>query len=1315
MATQELNRFLNRRCAKQGDVPTHTAFGASRGSWAIADEDIPQFFALYSAALNEGARLQIVEKGLAPPSRGLPLLVDFDLSVPLGTWGEGESEPLYDAKKVVLFMDLLRNAYTHYTDLPRDRKLKFHVLLRPSGYKSGDDWSDGVHIQCRELWAPPEVHRVVRGKVLGYIERVGDSLSSDFLGLHSAVDRPDAKVWDEAVLGDSAAWLMLGSSKHYGKNKEPLDAPAYQRVSVFTWTGEGWSELGVREKKRPSFEAITAGAEPVLPNEAQHALLVQELSLRCPPSLPLLSLKGHEHEPYCSFGKRHEGECSPECSTCVECGKQFCEGCGGLEDGCCVDCVAASASEEPVVEGVQASEVSPALVEALVGCLSQDRVERKGMRKGPEGKGATEVCQAICYELGPSGMRIAQEFVMRSDYWWHSGSEERKQRSIYWFTKEAYILPKNGVDHDIRQLRRWAKEDDPVAYAAVCAAHPSRVGRKRGLTADGAAKLVNEITGLTPDPKVKLIKDKDGKLPFSHRYLFGPSAGLDDLTVFLPAVGRQTTVISSHLGTGKTRIFEAIACLPRLKIIYIAGRRSFTRHAMKDFGEKLGFANYLDLKSGSIVVSKHPRIFVQVESLRRLVLVKGDAYDVVIMDESETVLAALSPGLIRGADVADTVDTFHALIHGARIVIAGDAFVSDRTIEVLKLIRPPATTPFKLLLNEYNPYERVCERIVVREEDKTGKEVEKFKMGKAHFHASLKAALLEGKRIVLVSGSRDEGRTLEDDLFDNDEFRDEFKAARGHEFKHVFYHSENADRDKKNKEFGDVETYWSKVDVLMYTPTITVGINYDPADEAQLFDQLYLYGTRKGATVRDMFQASLRVRKLRDNKMVFFLSLLGPSPSLTGYGAIATANERTAASLGETRKWLTKRLAVTKEALSKKRGTNADAVALKQLETDEVLLSHSEKAWPAWYLSLLVRNQNEVAVCQTLPEEVYALYLARCGYTTSVLADFEDDGLALVKPEDLLPFKDLAVLSEDEFKRLDEMSRRDDGVFSQEERQALVKAKYMRKVGLDVEVWPEWATEDNVEALWQCFSNKAKQHLFKHAALEKAGAAGLAKAARMDMWDGIAQGSYNRRHKLQLVMDVCAAAGLAHSCEEKAWSFAEITELLPIFEDKTKGQSLNDRMVQVFRLRRERVDKDGSHSAQVRLMSDIGSVLCAWVGTEVSSSKKQVRSPAPGSPPQETTAAEFQAKRYQELMDDDDFATEITEEMRAHVGKSGKPLKLPKSGVVDKSLKSNWASIQAAKDWAARGGSPKQVRHLEGYTTKPAVDGLLWDAVVAEK
>lgn len=520
MATQELTLFLNRRCAKAGDVPTLTAFGAYRGSWAIADADLPEFFALYNAALNDGAKLQLVEKGLSPPSRGLPLLVDLDLSVPLGTWGDGEPEPLYDAKRVFEFVVALWGAYRRYTDLPRERKLKFHLLLRPSGYKNGDDWSDGLHIQCRELWAPPEVHRQVRKEVLAYFEDRCDEPLSSVLGLHSAVDRPSHKVWDEAVLGDSAAWLMLGSTKHFGKNKEPLGAPAYQRVSVLTWTGSGWSELGVSEKKRPSFEAITAGVEPVLPSEAQHALLVQELSLRCPPSLPLLALKPHEHGSYCSFGREHEGECVPDCWSCVECGKQACEGCGGLDDGCCVGCAAVAAAESrellaDVADTVSAEPAEPALVEALVRCLSQERVERKGMLKGPEGKGATEVCQAICYELGPQGMRIAQEFVMRSDYWWRSDSEERKQRSIHWFYKDAYIIPKNGVNHDIRQLRRWAKEDDPVAYAAVCAAYPSSFGR--GLKADGAAKLVREITGLTPDPKVKLIKDKDGKLPFSHR------------------------------------------------------------------------------------------------------------------------------------------------------------------------------------------------------------------------------------------------------------------------------------------------------------------------------------------------------------------------------------------------------------------------------------------------------------------------------------------------------------------------------------------------------------------------------------------------------------------------------------------------------------------------------------------------------------------------------------------------------------------------------------------------------------------------------
>ena len=53
----------------------------------------------------------------------------------------------------------------------------------------------------------------------------------------------------------------------------------------------------------------------------------------------------------------------------------------------------------------------------------------------------------------------------------------------------------------------------------------------------------------------------------------------------------------------------------------------------------------------------------------------------------------------------------------------------------------------------------------------------------------------------------------------------------------------------------------------MYTTTITVGINFDRVH----FDSLFVYGTCMSATVRDIFQATMRVRHLRNNKMYYYL------------------------------------------------------------------------------------------------------------------------------------------------------------------------------------------------------------------------------------------------------------------------------------------------------------------------------------------------------------------------------------------------------------------------------------------------------------
>ena len=52
----------------------------------------------------------------------------------------------------------------------------------------------------------------------------------------------------------------------------------------------------------------------------------------------------------------------------------------------------------------------------------------------------------------------------------------------------------------------------------------------------------------------------------------------------------------------------------------------------------------------------------------------------------------------------------------------------------------------------------------------------------------------------------------------------------------------------------NVNEKWLELDLLVYTSSITVGVNFDTSH----FDELFIYSSCKSGNVRDIFQSSMR-------------------------------------------------------------------------------------------------------------------------------------------------------------------------------------------------------------------------------------------------------------------------------------------------------------------------------------------------------------------------------------------------------------------------------------------------------------------------
>ena len=481
--------------------------------------------------------------------------------------------------------------------------------------------------------------------------------------------------------------------------------------------------------------------------------------------------------------------------------------------------------------------------------------------------------------------------------------------------------------------------------------------------------------------------------------------------------------------------------------------------------KSLGFVSYLDV-NGQLSSSREKRLFCQTESLikfmdtekgkpRKMPGQQNLHYNVVILDELESIVASLRPSTTMRGKLLDNLAVFTELVRNADVVVAGDAFITQRSLDVLRELRHDLT-PLRIIINHSNPYgegfqERTmkrCYSIVEEPKDKSKLSKSKREEWVPHesvegsitlFHSRLIADLKAGLKVVAVWGSKRAGMAFEQRLkqefisseqraihdivrkrwlrwvIDNkrglhtsyqpqfEKLVEKFNAHSDYRlkpFRYQFFHSGNK---ATNSNLTNLNNKWADLNYLAYSPTITVGINYNPlgADGAPIncFQRLYLYACRFGATPRDLFQASLRVRVIQPPPgtphMVYVIDHRLQPPACVG---LENCQIR------------------TKELKSLTGSAHELAKRLTHRESNQGLIhlfSGAElRNAPSWFDLLLARNINEGNVSSAFPQEVIAHYLKLCGYTQSdSLPEFVGETVLIPKMEQFPPCADVPCVS----------------------------------------------------------------------------------------------------------------------------------------------------------------------------------------------------------------------------------------------------------------------------------------------------------------
>lgn len=317
----------------------------------------------------------------------------------------------------------------------------------------------------------------------------------------------------------------------------------------------------------------------------------------------------------------------------------------------------------------------------------------------------------------------------------------------------------------------------------------------------------------------------------------------------------KVQIVKSGLGTGKsTATSNYIKNSDYTNIIVLTPRRSYARSARERLEHDTGlpFLCYLDSKKNII---EDPYVVIQAESLYRLQLNVGKT--LIIMDEVEAFLSQLTSTKTHKEHHIRNVETFLELVKSSCKIIALDAFISNRTLQTFITL----VGINNILFHEYT---------------------KKLKQRKAteiklieNFIKSLVFDLEQGKKIFLFCSSNTKLLTTKKKVYKIDKKGEQKEDKIIHALLPAIREKFN---DKVILEFhskhvsfqlNNVNEQWREADLVAVTSTITVGCNFDLPN---IFHKIYVFASASSQNlVRDIFQASYRVRHLIDEEMVYHI------------------------------------------------------------------------------------------------------------------------------------------------------------------------------------------------------------------------------------------------------------------------------------------------------------------------------------------------------------------------------------------------------------------------------------------------------------
>ena len=291
--------------------------------------------------------------------------------------------------------------------------------------------------------------------------------------------------------------------------------------------------------------------------------------------------------------------------------------------------------------------------------------------------------------------------------------------------------------------------------------------------------------------------------------------------------------INSTYNTAKTQLIKrGIKTYNPKKILWVTYRQSLTNDIKGNFKE-LEFKSYMD------GIYNANRQIIQLESLLKL----GDnkdifideeidipSYDLIILDEIEGILSHASNSVTFKGMNKEVFEFLEKIIECSKKLITMDGDISNRTYN---------------FINGFGPSINIVNTI------KKNKKIFNFMDNKENYKNRIFKELDDNKKVVIVSQCKEDVEALKIEI------QNKFTSL-----KILIYTSMSSDADKM--ELENVNNIWSKCDVLLYSPTIEAGVNFDVPH----FDKIFGIITQNTSCQRAFMQMLARVRKTTDDEII---------------------------------------------------------------------------------------------------------------------------------------------------------------------------------------------------------------------------------------------------------------------------------------------------------------------------------------------------------------------------------------------------------------------------------------------------------------